>query len=234
MGGEGIGQINVRAFRDARGVAADRGFVIPEELRDGEEAALHLERGCWSWTAKVFGRIGEDSVSVVEGLAREKERRALRQHLVAMPFEAAKVVPALGPAGFEARYGADALEIGDVVQERDKPGDEHGQGCEPAWAGRVIPMFVLVRCDLHAGIITLLLEVWDARVPNCLYGSAQVTEIIQHALKNRCLDSDSFGGLSLSFRAERSGDPEPRGGWRRRFPLRPWVRGLRRKRLRPE
>jgi len=163
---------DARLLRDPRGVAADHGFRVLEPFRDGEEAALHLE-GCGrSWAAIVLRRICQDSVGVVEGPAREKESRALRQHLVAMPFEAAEVVPALGPVGLEDRRGADALQSGNLVQECDEPGDEQGEGREPVGPDRVDVVLVLVRFDLHGRIITPSGEVGDARVRTCVNRSA--------------------------------------------------------------
>jgi len=168
MGGEGIGQINARALCDPCGVAADLTFRVLHPFSDGEKAALHLERGAGAGSAKVFGRLGQDGVGVIQRLACEQQFGALGKHLAAMPFEPSEVVPALGPVGLEAGDGADALQAGDEIEERDEPGDEHSEGREPAVAGRVGRLFVRVRLELHAGIITPLEQVWDARVWNCL------------------------------------------------------------------
>ena len=55
MGYEGIGEVDACALCDALRVFADAGFRIGVETRDGEEAAVHLERRAWA-RAAIVGR----------------------------------------------------------------------------------------------------------------------------------------------------------------------------------
>lgn len=172
MGREGTPQVNAGAFRDPRGVAADSGFGVAQEHCDGEEAALHLERRAGTRTAIVVRRIGEDSVCVIQRPAREKQCRPLRQHLVAPPFETAEILPAVRPAGLEARGGADALQPGNAIEERDEPCDAHGQRREPAGAGCAGRVSGLMRHRLHGPSLAPPAQAWDAGDRTCLNRTA--------------------------------------------------------------
>ena len=55
VGCEGIGEVDACALCDALRVFADAGFGIGVETRDGEEAAVHLERCAWA-RAAIVGR----------------------------------------------------------------------------------------------------------------------------------------------------------------------------------
>jgi hypothetical protein len=134
MGREGIGRINAEPRCEALEAFADNRFRIRSPTRDGEEAAVHVERRARAWAAVVGGR-GETDLRVVElqRLACEQLRHALRDQLVAEPFALAEALPAVAPVRLEAVSVADAFEFRDVVEHRGEPGDKCVERPGPAW-----------------------------------------------------------------------------------------------------
>ena len=115
-----------------------------------QEAAVHVVRRAGTWSAEIVGRIEVETDCVeIERLAGEELGCTACGNLRDVPFGLAQAREVVAPVGFELRRQSYPLHLRDVVEHASQPGDEHGQGRKPAFAGRVISVCERSCFDLH-------------------------------------------------------------------------------------